>query len=327
MARNRNELRIARCAYRSLCGIFIFICFLVYLALFSKFRLFKVFYYSGNGAGVQDKDAECCRGVENLELWGDAVRWGTDFKLKASHECCRACKAMCDGSTPCLCDSWVFCGDREKCGPRFGECWLKKQKDPLNPEIKESSADVMWTSGLIFGNGEGFIALETEYGKLHIRLLPDCAPHAVAYILELLEARFCTGCRFYRAEGRGSSWNSEGYHIADAPFGPPFALIQGTLENQGTSFKGFPKEACPPIERGSVAWIGSGPDFLISLAKHDEWKNTYTVFGSLLPEDIEIAEKIAQLPTKKDIWNTVQVAVLEKPVSFSLRRVINHKDL
>lgn len=61
----------------------------------------------------------CCRGIEHLELWGEAVKWGSDFKVNSSEQCCLACKEMCDG--PCLCDSWVFCGNRQACGPRFGE--------------------------------------------------------------------------------------------------------------------------------------------------------------------------------------------------------------
>lgn len=67
----------------------------------------------------------CCRGVANLELWGPAVKWGTDFKFGTPDECCKACKAMCSGDDgPCLCDTWVFCGNREACGSKFGEVSL-----------------------------------------------------------------------------------------------------------------------------------------------------------------------------------------------------------
>ncbi|XP_068635979.1 uncharacterized protein [Aristolochia californica] len=339
MARNRNEPDTGRCAYLSLLSIGVLSCSLVYLAVSFSFRpvslpsslsttLSSRSLGEEKGIRTQDRELECCNGRENLELWGAAVKWGTDFKFNSSSECCRACKTMCGGGDgPCLCDSWVFCGDKEKCGPKFGECWLKKQKDPLNPEMQDSGEKVIWTSGLIFGKGEGIIALETKYGNLHVKLFPDCAPHSVAYIFELLDSRHCAGCQFYRAEGRGSSWDSEGNHIADAPFGPPFALIQGTLETQGTPFKEIPKEACPSVGGGSVAWIGSGPEFFISLANHDEWKKAYTVFGSVLPEDMEIAENISQLPTTADTWSNIQVAILEKPVSLLLRRITKVKDL
>lgn len=98
-------------------------------------------------------------------------------------------------------------------------------------------------------------------------------------------------------------------------------MIQGTLEAEGVAFKKIPTEECPILQRGSVAWIGSGPEFFISLANHEEWKKSYTVFGYVLPEDMEIAEKIATLPTVPDVWNNINVSVLEKPVSFSFRRI------
>jgi hypothetical protein len=72
--------------------------------------------------GVEGESGGCCRGIENLELWGNAVKWGSDFKFNSSEQCCKACKAMCSGTDgPCLCDSWVYCGNREACGPKFGE--------------------------------------------------------------------------------------------------------------------------------------------------------------------------------------------------------------
>lgn len=76
-----------------------------------------------DGVEVEDEETgECCRGLEHLELWGSAVKWGTDHKFNNSKECCYACKAMCGGvDGPCLCDSWVFCGNKERCGGKFGE--------------------------------------------------------------------------------------------------------------------------------------------------------------------------------------------------------------
>ncbi|KAK2648171.1 hypothetical protein Ddye_015660 [Dipteronia dyeriana] len=283
----------------------------------------------GSLTSIDDDRGECCQGIDNLELWGAAVKWGSDFKFNTSKQCCQACKAMCTGSDgPCLCDTWVFCGNKGACGSKFGECWLKKQKDTMSPDRQEAGKTVLWTSGIIFGKGEGIIGLETKYGTLHIKLFPGCAPHSVAYILELLSLRHCAGCQFHRAEGRGHSWDQEGHHIENAPLGPPFALIQGILEAQGTAFKKIPIEVCPSIRRGSVAWVGSGPEFFISLANHPEWKNSYTVFGSVLPEDMEIAEKIAQLPTKLDVWNNINVSVLEKSVPLMFRRIkTSHGDL
>jgi len=55
---------------------------------------------------------------------------------------------------------------------------------------------------------------------LHVlmQLFPHCAPHTVAYILELLPMRHCAGCQFYRAESRGQSWDSEGNHIKNVRY-------------------------------------------------------------------------------------------------------------
>ncbi|KAF5188178.1 peptidyl-prolyl cis-trans isomerase [Thalictrum thalictroides] len=339
MGRKPNDPETSRWVFLVLLTMGVISCSLVYMVLSSTL---KPKYYnpsisnfdssllleeeeSGRKVGTLgflEEEGDCCRGIEKLELWGAAVKWGSEFKFNSSEECCRACKSMCTGKDgPCLCDSWVFCGNKEACGSKFGECWLKKQKDTLAPERQDSGGSVIWTSGVIFGKGEGIVGLGTEYGTLHIKLFPECAPYSVEYILDLLGMRHCAGCHFYRAEGRGYSWDSEGNHIKDAGFGPPFALIQGTLEAEGTAYRGRPKEACPSIRRGSVAWVDSGPEFFISLANHNEWRKDYTVFGAVLPEDMEIAEKIANLPTKADVWNNVNVSVLEKPVPLWFQRI------
>lgn len=276
----------------------------------------------------EDDSEDCCRGLEQLELMRPAVKWGTPFKFSSSKECCKACKAMCEGGDSlCLCDLWVFCGDRKKCGEKFGQCWLKKRKDVLFPSLKESGQKVIWTSGLIFGKGEGIVGMVTEHGTLHIKLLPDCAPYSVAYIFEQLESNHCAGCHFYRAEGRGHSWDSKGNHITNASLGPPYALVQGTLETEGVRFKEMPMEACPMLRRGSVAWIGSGPSFFISLANHDDWKGAFTVFGAVLPQDMAIVEKIARLPTKSDVWGNTTVSVLLKPVQLRFKRITKSQEV
>ncbi|KAE9459249.1 hypothetical protein C3L33_08845, partial [Rhododendron williamsianum] len=320
--------------------------------------------HGGDDEGLEREGGECCRGMENLELWGAAVKWGSEFKFNSSEECCRACKAMCtENDGPCLCDTWVFCGNRDACGSQFeltalgfltdltsvqrnSECWLKKQKDTFAPERQEVGNKVSWTSGLIFGKGESdssadLVVLLLDRALLagnrtwhasykgeyscpciyvvlfvlypfsflvtidgFVQLFPDCAPYSVAFILELLNVHHCAGCQFYRVEGRGQIWDSQGNHLKD-----------------GTTFQKIPIEVCPDIRRGSVAWIGSSPEFFISLANHKEWKKSYTVFGSFLPEDMEIAEKIAPLPTTPDVWNNINVSVLEKPVPLRIRRI------
>lgn len=51
-----------------------------------------------------------------------------------------------------------------------------------------------------------------------VQLYPDSAPYSVQYILELLTLRHCAGCQFYRAEGRGESWDLKGNHIKDVSY-------------------------------------------------------------------------------------------------------------
>ncbi|KZV58575.1 hypothetical protein F511_11909 [Dorcoceras hygrometricum] len=330
MGRRPSESESTRCGILILFLMGLISCSMVYIFMSSIMssrpsaivKMESLGSESGENSRMGQKGGDCCGGIEGVELWGSAVKWGTDFKFNTSGECCKACMAMCTGTDgPCLCDTWVFCENKEACGEKFGECWLKKQKDVLVPDKHEAGKKGMWTSGIVFGRGEGIVGLETEYGTLHIKLLPHCSPHSVAYILELLALRHCAGCHFYRAENRGHSWDVKGDHIQDASFGPPFALIQGSLEAQGMTFSKIQMEHCPTVTRGSVAWVGSGPEFFISLANHEEWRNSYTVFGSVLPEDMVIAEKIAHLPTKADVWNNVNVSVLEKTVPLRLKRI------
>ena len=56
-----------------------------------------------------------CGGIQGLELWGPALNWGSSHRLPSAAACCAACRAH------RRCDSWVFCGDRRRCGSRFGE--------------------------------------------------------------------------------------------------------------------------------------------------------------------------------------------------------------
>ncbi|KAJ7944670.1 Peptidyl-prolyl cis-trans isomerase [Quillaja saponaria] len=185
MARKHNDPEPTRYSSLILFLVCLISCGLVYAFLLavlgtsytssvSKFESLALFEDDENGRLGGNFGGErkgCCDGIENLELWGAAVKWGSEFKFNSSEECCKACKSMCSGSDgPCLCDSWVFCGNRKACGSKFGECWLKKQKDGLAPDRHEVGQTVSWTSGLIFGKGEGIIGLETEYGTLHIKV-------------------------------------------------------------------------------------------------------------------------------------------------------------
>ncbi|KAI3787530.1 hypothetical protein L1987_42065 [Smallanthus sonchifolius] len=154
----------------------LFSCLLAYMYISVIFKPNEDIKFSS----VSETDGGCCRGIEGFELWGAVVKWGSDFKLNSSTECCNACKAMCNGKEgPCLCDSWVFCGNLEGCGSRFGECWLKRQKDPLTPDWREAGNNTIWTSGFAFGKGEATVKMETKYGTLHIKVSGNCKIYAI----------------------------------------------------------------------------------------------------------------------------------------------------
>ncbi|MCD7470737.1 hypothetical protein HAX54_010838 [Datura stramonium] len=219
---------------------------------------------------------------------------------------------MCTGNHgPCLCDTWVFCGNKEACGDKFGECWLKKQKDTLAPDSLNEGTKIMWTSGIIFGKGETMLRSNCKIEKEEGNPVSFCqnVPHSLlltfwscAVFATVLVANFsCGNSRTSLGCTRRShkdvtfisllhyyitTSNSEQLRFDDmASFGPPYALLQGSLGAQNMT-EAVPSEFCPEIRRGSVAWVGSGPEFFISLANHQEWKKSYTVFGYVLPEDM-----------------------------------------
>lgn len=136
MGRRHNEPEATRFSSLILLSVGLISCALVYACVSMvfgtninssvlEFNSMALVGEGGNVGGNGDlggKSGGCCRGIDNLELWGAAVKWGSEFKFNSSEECCGACKAMCTGNDgPCLCDSWVFCGNRKACGSKFGE--------------------------------------------------------------------------------------------------------------------------------------------------------------------------------------------------------------
>lgn len=268
-------------------------------------------------AAVQGEE-ECCRGIANLEFWGSVVRSAEQVKVESSHGCCSACKALCSSDKSCECNTWVYCADRALCADSFGECWLKKQKKVLEPEVHNSGKEVGWTSGLIYGPNQGIVALEIPHGVIRIKLLPECAPLSVTYILELLTLRHCAGCQIYRAESRGALWDDKGDLVKQGgrggQVGPPYALVQGVLAPSGTKFPDNLMESHQRVQRGMVGWVEGGPHFFISLANHDEWQARHAIFGQVLAEDMAVVEELAALPTRPATWSGITAAVLTESV-------------
>lgn len=86
-----------------------------------------------------------CRARAHTELEGGVVKWGTDHRVADAGACCEACALLQAKG----CNVWVFCGDKEKCGDRLGQCWLKHTEDPTEPISRGSSQSVPWTSGTL----------------------------------------------------------------------------------------------------------------------------------------------------------------------------------
>ncbi|GJP77894.1 hypothetical protein CLOP_g8224 [Closterium sp. NIES-67] len=272
-----------------------------------------------SGGGGSEETRDFCLGEEHLELWGDAVKWGSNNPTDTAAACCQQCKDMCSGAV-CQCNAWVYCGSKELCKDNFRQCWLKRQEDVLKPEVYGNNPDIPWTSGLVHGAGKGIIALHTEHGDIRIKLLPSWAPKTVGYIREILHLKYCTGCQLYRAEGLGEGWSKDGSRTSKPP-GPPYALLQGILLTDGLPFKPIPRESAPIVHRGDVCLVGEGPDFFISLADHTEWGHAHTVFGRVPEEDLEgPVAKILALPVKQESWGSTKVLALENPVGFEVKR-------
>ncbi|KAG5039852.1 hypothetical protein JHK82_012007 [Glycine max] len=189
-------------------------------------------------------------------------------------------------------------------------CWLKKQKGSLAPEqIDAEGETVSWTSGLIFGKGEITNVVKLSSLSVDSYILLISLWHAFHYQFRMFGIDISEGAHgdmdtlqlkkelLKKLENLPMGWSG--------CFWSPFALIQGTLEAQGgegSIFKKIPIEDCPTIRRGPVAW----------------WR---TVFGSVLPEDMHIADKISILPTKSDVWKNVNVTILKNLVPLMLRRI------
>jgi hypothetical protein len=87
-------------------------------------------------------------------------------------------------------------------------------------------------AGAAAGGGDR-VALNTPYGRIVLRLLPNNAPRAAALVLQLARDGGCdAACKFYRAEARPSTFRGE------PPEGPPYALLQGSLQMKFPSSEG-----------------------------------------------------------------------------------------
>ncbi|KXZ55434.1 hypothetical protein GPECTOR_3g84 [Gonium pectorale] len=168
-----------------------------------------------------------CHVAPNQEYWGAPLVWGDSHKARSVAECCAACHAhrataarggLDKGANSTTCNTWVYCGDKERCGPRFQDCWLKHQEPSALPpaDAPRPQGAAMWTSGVVYDDASlvqaygryGKLTMHTSVGDLVITLLPELAPSTVAALrrgVQQMEAAGggCGGCKLYRAEDFG----------------------------------------------------------------------------------------------------------------------------
>lgn len=148
------------------------------------------------------------------------------------------------------------------------------------------------------------VGLQTPYGRIVLRLLPDNAPNAVAAVKKLAAAQGCLKCNFYRNEARPETSNPEG---------PPYGLLQGELD-----VPPVPLEGSLSIKNGAVAFIPDTSDFIIALRDHPEWGVAHTVVAMV--EDFVSTDLIAAQP-----WHEVtheeygtRMRMMTDPVYFKI---------
>jgi len=102
----------------------------------------------GNAGGEKSEMLQQCRQLKNTEFsWGDAVVWGSSNKKASAEECCKSCLDHKPATPDALtCTVWVWCGDKEKCGKQFQECWLKHLLHPGGSSPRQGP-EIPWTSG------------------------------------------------------------------------------------------------------------------------------------------------------------------------------------
>eukprot|EP00198_Chlamydomonas_reinhardtii_P009785 XP_001699122.1 predicted protein [Chlamydomonas reinhardtii] len=223
-----------------------------------------------------------CFVAQNAEFWLAAARGGLDA-----------------GPNSTACNTWVFCGDKDRCGPHYRECWLKHQQPIPPPDVRAASSGSngksMWTSGVVYDNdavwiqqydGRSTLTLHFEMGDVVVKLLPDLAPASVRELRRMaallaLEGTGCDGCKLYRSEVN--------------------FLVQGVIRHPG-AYVATPRRPNPPqkkmMERGLACWAGGmgGPDWFVNLIDQSGFGDDHLCWGKI--DDMSLLDAIVKLPTK-----------------------------
>jgi len=136
------------------------------------------------------------------------------------------------------------------------------------------------------------VAVETNYGKISFRLLPDLAPETVRNFTKLAQSGFYNGTLFHRIIPgfmiQGGDPNTKDANKSKWGMGGPGYSIKA--EFSSTSHR-----------RGIVSMARStdpdsaGSQFFIVTADSTFLDGQYTVFGEVI-EGMDVADKIVNLP-------------------------------
>uniref|UniRef100_A0A383VDC9 PPIase cyclophilin-type domain-containing protein n=1 Tax=Tetradesmus obliquus TaxID=3088 RepID=A0A383VDC9_TETOB len=271
---------------------------------------------------------DMCYTTQDYEFWSDPILvWGYEHRAVDAAECCASCHAQrrllerggtAEGRNGSACNTWAFCGDRAKCKERFGECWLKRNKQ-LNetrpPELpKGASKSEGWISGAVYENDTHLqqfsgheLVFHTKHGDIAMALLPDLAPNSVA---ELRRAAlmlapyngYCQNCRIYRPEKN--------------------FLVQGVIEAPGV-YPAVPRHPSPPqkmvMEKGLVCWAGGsgGPHWFVNMIDQSGFKDDHLCFAKASNASMAVFDKILELPMKNKTKPSDMNGLLE-PIFYNM---------
>lgn len=297
--------------------------------------------------------------MAHTELPGDVVKWGADHKQPSAAKCCDACASTERCNSWIWCGNASACGARfEECWLKtrpqpYDDVDLIHGRSSLwssgivGVEPPTERPPTAMSDGSDAADGACDFALLTIEGVVRMRVRPQAA-YAKAYVASLLDdvrndhkaaaapqrpaptvdpARpVRDGLRFYRAEPVPPHWASPDWPDSwqGGRWGPPYALLQGSLRPSGT--RHAPPAAdvgpgCKPvIRRGMVAWAGGrgGPDFFIALAQHPEWGNGHTVWAEVLPQDMAVVDAIMRRPLRVANWGSINATELVSPLPYAL---------
>ncbi|GIL43459.1 hypothetical protein Vafri_931 [Volvox africanus] len=257
-----------------------------------------------------------------VELWGDALVWGDLHHTESEAECCAACYehrstaargGLDKGTNSSTCNTWVFCADPQRCGNRYGECWLKHHPALPPADAPLAVGNTMWNAGIVYDDAvvaqayEKYLKLtmHTKLGDIVVTLMPELAPNVVREIRREVLAiaqrgNGCGNCKFYRAEDFG---------------------IQGVILSPGcyigTPDKGHPNGADPnrKIPPGYVcrAGMAGSAHFFINFFEA-EWGDALC-WGRV--DDLSLAKVISKRPIKVKATPN-ELSMLADELSFSM---------